>query len=359
MQRRDFLGAAGAALGGLGLAAGPARADEAARWKMVTSWPKNFPGLGTGAETLARYIGEMSGGRLTVQVYGAGELVPAFEVFDAVEQGVAQMGHSAAYYWKGKSPTFQFFSTLPFGMTAGEMSGWLYKGGGLELWEEAYRPFGLVPMPVGDTFVQMGGWFRRELQSVEDLQGLRMRIPGLGGEVLRRAGGTPVNIPGGELLVAMQTGNIDAAEWVGPWNDLAFGFHKVAKFYYGPGFHEPSSALEVIVDKAKFESLPADLRAAVENACMAENGYMLSEFTAANGAAQAVLTGTHGVAIGSFPEDVVRAAYAAAAEVAAETASFDDLARRVYESWSGFRAEAVARAPFAERGYMNDRARAG
>ena len=352
MQRRDFLGAAGAALGGLGLAAVPARAGEAVRWKMVTSWPKNFPGLGTGAETLARYIGEMSGGRLTVQVYGAGELVPAFEVFDAVEQGVAQMGHSASYYWKGKSPTFQFFSALPFGMTASEMSGWLYKGGGLELWEEAYRPFGLLPMPVGDTFVQMGGWFRRELRSVEDLQGLRMRIPGLGGEVLRRAGGTPVNIPGGELLVAMQTGNIDAVEWVGPWNDLAFGLHRVADYYYYPGWQEPCVVTEGTVNRAAYERLPEDLQAIVRVAAQAARLDMQAEYMAHNGDSLAALLGEHGVQLRPYPAEILAELRRHALEVAEEVAATDDFSRRVYDSYRGFQAKAQEFVRVSDQAYL-------
>jgi TRAP-type mannitol/chloroaromatic compound transport system substrate-binding protein len=248
MKRRQFLGqlGKGALLSGAGLAAAGCKPAEQAsqtgaapaaaafksvKWKMVTTWPKNFPGLGTGANYLAELITRMSGGRIEVKVYGAGELVPAFEVFDAVLQGTAQLGHGAAYYWKGKSEAAQFFSAVPFGLTAAEMNAWLYHGGGMELWQETYAPFGLIPMAAGNTGVQMAGWFNREINSLEDLKGLKMRIPGLGGEVLARAGGVPVNMPGGELFTALQSGAIDATEWVGPYNDLAFGFYKAAKYY--------------------------------------------------------------------------------------------------------------------------------
>jgi TRAP-type mannitol/chloroaromatic compound transport system substrate-binding protein len=212
MKRRDFIRQAGAgslAVGTAGLLAACGKEQQEQQsveakvqeqrfdWKMVTTWPKNFPGLGTSAEKLAELITEMSGGRLQVKVYGANELVPAFEVFDAVSRGTAQMGHGAAYYWKGKSEAAQFFSTVPFGMTAQEMNGWMYHGDGLGLWRELYRQFSLIPAPAGNTGVQMGGWFNKEINSVADLQGLKMRIPGLGGEVLKRAGGTPVNLPGG------------------------------------------------------------------------------------------------------------------------------------------------------------------
>ena len=242
MKRRHFLGTAGAGalltgglLSGCGQEAkqadtGVASQQQTFSWKMVTTWPKNFPGLGTGANNLAKLISEMSGGRVTVKVYGASELVPAFEVFDAVSSGTAEMGHGAAYYWKGKSEAAQFFAAVPFGMTAQEMNAWLYYGGGMQLWEEVYAPFGVLPAAAGNTGLQMGGWFNKEINGVEDLQGLKMRIPGLGGEVLKRAGGTPVNLPGGELFTSLQSGAIDATEWVGPYNDLAFGLYKAAKY---------------------------------------------------------------------------------------------------------------------------------
>ncbi|MEJ6773496.1 MAG: TRAP transporter substrate-binding protein, partial [Porticoccaceae bacterium] len=213
-------------------------------WKLVTTWPKNYPGLGTAPENFAKKVEAMSGGRLTIKVFGAGQLVPAFEVFDAVAQGTAQVGHGAAYYWTGKSKATSLFTAVPFGLNAQEMNGWLHYGGGLELWRELYAPFNLVPFAGGSTGVQMAGWFNREINSMEDIKGLKMRIPGLGGDVISRAGGVAVTIPGGELYTSMQTGVIDATEWVGPYNDLAFGFHQVAKYYYYPGWHEPGPILE-------------------------------------------------------------------------------------------------------------------
>src|SRR5688572_20735060 len=238
MDRRELLktlGAGAALATGLGACsrseapAAAATAGPKLKWKMVTTWPSNFPGLGTGASHLAALIGQMSGGRLEVKVFGAGELVPALEVFDAVASGTAELGHGAAYYWKGKSEAAQFFGAVPFGMNAQEVNGWLYSGGGIELWQELFAPFGVRPEPAGNTGVQLGGWFRKEIRSIADLKGLKMRIPGLGAEVLKRAGGTPVNLPGGEIFTALQTGAIDATEWVGPYNDLAFGLHTVAK----------------------------------------------------------------------------------------------------------------------------------
>lgn len=285
MKRRDFINKASVgalAAGSAVLAPGVAQAGTKIKWKMVTAWPKNFPGLGAGANLLAKMINGMSGGRMKVKVYGANELVPAFEVFDAVSKGTAQMGHSGAYYWKGKREATQFFSAVPFGLTAQEMNAWLYYGGGMELWRELYAPFNLIPAAAGNSGVQMAGWFNREIKTVDDLKGLKMRIPGLGGEVLRRAGGTTVNIPGGELFTSLQSGTIDATEWVGPYNDLAFGLYKVAKFYYYPGWHEPGSTMEALINKQAFNKLPDDLQSIVLAACKAVNMDMLSEYTARN-----------------------------------------------------------------------------
>ena len=339
MQRRDFLKGAGAgslALGA-GLAAGQAAAAKAEyRWKMVTSWPKNFPGVGTGANNLASLITELSNGRIQVKVYGAKELVPAFEVFDAVSRGTAELGHSAAYYWKGKVPQAQFFTTMPFGMVAQEYNAWIYHGGGQALWDEVYAPFNLKAVPAGNTGVQMGGWFNREINSLEDLKGLKMRIPGLGGEVLKRLGGTPINLPGGEIFTSLQSGNIDATEWVGPYNDLAFGLYKAARYYYYPGFHEPGTAFELLINREALESLPADLQAIVESAAKAVNMDMLAEYTARNPGALQQLVEQHGVELRRFPDEVLDELRKVSAEVVAEPAADDPQYKRVYEAYTAF-----------------------
>lgn len=348
MDRRDFLkaGSAVAATGALAACGGgnapvpagdAAAADVKLHWKMVTAWPANFPGLGAGAAKLAELIGRMSGGRLTVKVYGGGELVPPFEVFDAVSAGTAQMGHSGPYYWKGKAEAVQFFCAVPFGMNAQEQNGWLYHGGGLELWRELYARFDLVPFPAGNTGVQLAGWFRKEIASVGDLKGLKMRIPGLGGEVLARLGGAPVNIPGGELFTAMQTGAIDATEWVGPYNDLAFGLHKVARYAYYPGWQEPGPTLECMVNKTAFDALPEDLKAIVEAACRAVNDDMLADYTAANYRALESLVNEHGVQLKKLPDDVLAALREASSAVLEELAAKDEFTRRVYASFKAFR----------------------
>ncbi|RMG29111.1 MAG: TRAP transporter substrate-binding protein [Gammaproteobacteria bacterium] len=355
MKRRTFLRTAGAgaiAAGGV-LGAAPAIARRRhIRWKMVTTWPKNFPGLGTGANRLAKRIEEMSGGRIRVRVYGAKELVPAFEVFDAVARGTAQMGHGAAYYWKGKSETAQFFSTVPFGMTAREMNGWLFHGGGMELWRELYEPFGLIPAAAGNTGVQMAGWFNKEIRSVEDLKGLKMRIPGLGGEVLRRAGGTPVSLPGGELFTSLQSGAIDATEWVNPYNDLAFGLYKAAKYYYYPGWHEPGTTLECLINKQAFEALPKDLQAIVLAACRVANEEILDEYTAQNNAALRTLVEKHKVDVRPLPQDVLAKLKALSEEVVAEIAEKDPFARKVYTSYKRFYDETRAWTEISEKAYL-------
>ncbi|MDO6526462.1 TRAP transporter substrate-binding protein [Motilimonas sp. 1_MG-2023] len=326
--------------------------QEAIKWKLVTSWPKNFPGLGVAPERFAEKVGKMSGGRLTIKVYGAGELVPALQVFDAVSAGTAQMGHSGAYYWKGKSPAAQFFSTMPFGMTAQEMNAWLHNGGGLELWQEVYAPFGLVPLAGGNTDIQMGGWFNKEINSVSDLEGLKMRLPGLGGEVLKRAGGVPVNMPGGEIFTSLQTGAIDATEWVGPYNDLAFGLHKAAKYYYYPGWHEPGTTIEFMANKAALAALPEDLRMIVEVAAKATNEEMLDEYMVQNAKALKILVNEHGVELRQFPPEVMVKLKALTEEVLQEQVATDPQMKKVYDAYMAFLNDAKEYSKVSSKAYM-------
>lgn len=354
MHRRHFLQAAAASAVAVA-APSPLSAQEVIKWKMVTTWPKNFPGLGTGANNLAKLIGEMSGGHLEVKVYGAKELVGDFEVFDAVSRGTAEMGHGASYYWKGKHPASQFFSAVPFGLTAQEMNGWLYHGGGLALWTKLYEPFGLVPAAAGNTGVQMGGWFNKEIKSIDDLKGLKMRIPGLGGEVLKRAGGTPVSLPGGEIFPALQSGAIDATEWVGPYNDLAFGLFKAAKFYYYPGWHEPGTTMEAMVNKKALEALPKDLQSIVLNACRVANMDMISEFTALNNGALETLVTQHKVELRRFPDDVLKKLAELSGPVVAEIASQDPLSQEIYASYKAFRDKVIKWHTVSEQAFLNAR----
>jgi TRAP-type mannitol/chloroaromatic compound transport system substrate-binding protein len=363
--RRKFLQLMGVGATGLGLSACGDEKNQTVssqnipqqkfEWKMVTTWPKNFPGLGTGAQYLADIISEMSNGRLTIKVYGAGEIVPAFESFDAVQSGTAQMGHGSAYYWKGKNPAFQFFSTVPFGMNANEMNAWLYQGDGMKLWRRAYKPFGLIPMAAGNSMVQMGGWFNKEINSLDDLVGLKMRIPGLGGEVLRLAGGTPVNVPGGDLFVSLQKGVIDATEWVGPYNDLAFGLHKAAKYYYSPGWHEPGTTMECFVNAEAYNQLPEDLKSIVEYASRVANQNMMQEFTTRNHDALEMLINEHKVEMREFPSEVLEKFRQLSQQVVAEVVGDDPFAQEIYDSYQQFLSKSKAWFDVSERAYLNIR----
>jgi len=354
MDRRDFLRKAvvAGATASVVLSGAPAvHAKKTYNWRMVTTWPPHFPVLGEGAEMLARVVEKMSGGRMRIRVYGGGELVPPLEAFDAVSQGIVEMGHGAAYYWAGKSPATQFFTSIPFGMNAQQMNAWLYAGGGLKLWEEVYAPFNLIPMPAGNTGVQMGGWFNREINSIEDIKGLKMRIPGLGGKVISRAGGAAVLSAGGEIYTNLERGVIDATEWVGPYHDYLMGFYRIAKYYYYPGWHEPGSVLELIINKKRFESLPEDLQSIIRTAAQATNIWMLSEFESKNYAYLRKLIKEHKVRLKRFPEDVIRAFKKYSEEVIDEVTRKDKMSRRVYESFSRFKKEISEWAKVSERAY--------
>ena len=359
MKRRDVLTGAGAlAVAGCAenqTADCEAGSQESFSWKMVTTWPPNFPGMGSGVARMAKQIEQASAGRLKIKVYAAGELVPAMEVFDTVSRGTVEMGHGAAYYWKGKSEAAQFFTAIPFGMTAMEMNGWLYFGGGLELYRELYGQFSLVPFPAGNTGVQMGGWFNREINSINDLQGLVMRIPGFGGAVLERAGGTPVTLPGGEIFTSLQTGAIDATEWVGPYNDMVMGLQDAAKFYYYPGWQEPGPSLECIVNQDAWAKLPADLQGIVELACSALNDQMTAEFTARNAEYLAELEQDASVQIREFPAEVLAQLRTYSNELVAELIERDESAAKIFASFSAYKKKAQRWSQLSEQAYLNAR----
>ncbi|MEM9224702.1 MAG: TRAP transporter substrate-binding protein [Pseudomonadota bacterium] len=359
MDRRAFLKstAVGAAAAGATTLAAPAIAQGRQEWKMVTTWPKNFPGLGTGAQRLADRITALTDGRLTVKLFAGGELVPPFESFDAVANGTADMYHGADYYWQGKHPAFAFFTAVPMGFTAAEINAWVMHGGGQALWDELAGGFGVKCFPAGNTGVQMGGWFAKEINSLEDLKGLKFRMPGLGGEVLRQLGVNVVALPGGEIFQALQSGAIDGTEWVGPWNDLAFGFYRVVNNYYYPGFHEPGAMLAAGVNKAKFDALQAADKAAVENACLAENDYMYAEFMAKNGSALEALVNKHGVILREFPDAVFSGFAEASADVVNAVGDHDDLGKRVLASFTKARADYANWTRISEQAYSDERTR--
>lgn len=322
------------------------------QWSCVTSWPPKFPGLGMAPENVATRIAAASGGRLKIKVYGGGELVPPFEVFDAVSRGTVEMGHGASYYHKGKVDAAQFFTAIPFGMTNAELNGWLYYGGGLELYHELYSSFDLVPFPTGNTGVQMGGWFNKEINSIDDLKGLKMRIPGLGGEVLRRAGGTPVTLPGAEIFTALQTGAIDATEWVGPYNDASFGLHKAAKYYYYPGWQEPGPGLETIINKQAWDSLPPDLQAIVRITCQAITTDTAAEYANGNANSLMQLQQDPNIEIRPFPADVLRLLREIAAEVVEDLMADDPAAAKIGKAYFEHLKKASENSRLTEQAYL-------
>ena len=361
MKRRQFI--KGAVTGGVAAAAttaassfpAPAIAQGVRELKMVTTWPKRFPGLGTAAEELAERIGQMSDGKLTVKVFAAGELVPPFESFDAVSSGTADISHSAAYYWQGKSPGFNFFTAVPFGLNGLEHASWIYFGGGQQLWDELAGGFNIKPFMRASTGVQMGGWFRKEVNTLDDFKGLKFRMPGLGGEVLRRLGASVVNLPGGEIFPALQSGAIDGTEWVGPWNDLAFGFYKVAKYYYWPGFHEPGTTGEVLFNKDVWESLPKDQQAMLEALIQAQAWKEYADFNAQNGGALDTLVNKHKVQLRKFSDELLTEVGRVSGEVVAEVGNSDPMTKKIYESFLDFRKKMVGYTKISEQAYLNAR----
>ncbi len=307
------------------------------RWKMVTSWPPSFPILQTGVERFAKRVGELSKGRLTIQVYAGGELVPPLGVFDAVSSGSVECGHSAAYYWAGKCNAAQWFTSIPFGLDAQGMNAWFYFGNGLKLWEEVYSRFNLVPRPAGNTGVQMGGWFNKKIEKMADFKGLKMRIPGIGGKVIGKAGGAVTLLPAGEIYTSLERGVIDATEWIGPFHDIRMGFYKVAKYYYGPGWHEPGSTLELIVNKKAYEALPLDLKMAVDTAAAELNIQMLSEFETKNAMALRELKKEKKIQILRFPDPVLEGLRKLSEQTISEMAQKDALSKKVNEDFQKFK----------------------
>jgi len=333
----------------------PGIVSKQRKLKMVTAWPKNFPGLGTGVERLAKRIETLSDGDIQVKVYAAGELVGALDGFDAVSQGKADMYHAAEYYWQGKSPAFNFFAAVPMGMLASEINAWIRFGGGQELWDELSGRFNVKAFLAGNTGTQMGGWYKKDINSIADFQGLRIRMPGLGGEVLKRLGATPVTKQGGEIFQALSQGNIDATEWIGPWNDLAFGFHTIVKNYYYPGFHEPGSALSLGLNKDLWEDMSPKEKAIIEAASAAENDIMYAEFNANNGRALDTLVNEHGVKLKRFSDEILAKLAEVSDQVLKDTASNDELSKRVYDSYSTSRAYSMRWGAISEQAFAHAR----
>ena len=300
-------------------------------WKMATSWPPNFPILGEGANMIAQMVEEMSGGQMKIKVYGGGELIPALGVFDAVSQGSIEMGHSAPYYWAGKIPEAVFFATVPFGLQGSDMSSWLLSDEAKALWAASYAPHNVVPFLAGNSDTQMGGWFRKEINSIEDFKGLKMRIPGLGGKVVSKAGGSAMNVAAGEIYTNLERGVIDATEWIGPSHDKTMGFDKVAKYYYYPGWHEPGTTFELTVNKQQFDALPKHLQKIIEAASSASALWVHAQFEMRNAQVLAQLK-EEGIEMRRFPDEVLKQLKQYTDETLQEMLAENPNVKPIYES---------------------------
>jgi TRAP-type mannitol/chloroaromatic compound transport system substrate-binding protein len=357
MDRRKFLTTAGVGAGAAALATPHVARAQAIEWKMTTAFPPGQPFYSTGPGSLTDFtdrVRAMSNGALDIQVYHAGELVPAFEGFDAVRQGIVEMNGWVSYFGAGKVPAAQFFGAVPFGMSTQGQNAWFYIGDGIDLWNETYEPLGIVAMPVGATGVQMTGWFNKEINSIEDMQGLKMRIPGLAGRAYARVGVDVQLLPGGEIFPALERGVIDAAEFVGPYQDRRLGLQNAAKFYHTTGWHEPATTGELIISKAAWDSLPADLQLIVRTACMAACLESVTWSEANNGEALTDLIENFGVTAAVLPEPVVDALRTATADVLSERAAADPLTQEVHDSYMAFKANHDRWAGISESPWLRD-----
>ena len=324
-------------------------------FKMVTTWPKDFPGLGTSASRLAFKINKASQGQINIKVFGSGELVPPYESFDAVRNGVADMCHDSPYYWLSKHPATVFFSTLPSGMNSLEQTSWLLFGGGQELWDELYNNFNLIAFPSGNAGLQMFGWFKKEINSLDDLIGLKIRMSGMHAEVLNRIGAITVNIPGGEIMTSLQAGVVDGVEWGGPWMDLAFGFHKIVPYCYGPGLHEPGLNTSLTINKKVFESLPDNLKNIIKLCCYSEITESLAEFNFRNAIVYKELLEKYKVKFRLLPNDIIKAWVENSELVIKEIANKDDISKKIYNSWKSHRQNAKDIAKYYNLGFLKSR----
>ena len=338
MDRRSIIKNAGLA-GVLAAGIAPAvHAQAAIRWRLASSFPKSLDTIHGAADVFAKAVKNMTGGKFEISVHAAGELMPAFGVVDGVQQGSVEMCHTAPYYFFGKDETFALGCAIPFGLNSRQMTAWMYEGNGLKLMREFYAKFNIVNFPGGNTGAQMGGWYRKEIKSLADIKGLKMRIGGFGGKVLERIGGVPQNIPGGEIYQALEKGTIDAAEWVGPYDDLKLGFNKVAPNYYYPGWWEGGPELDFFINNKAFEALSPEYKAIVEAAAAQAHSDMQAKYDARNPAALKQLVGA-GSKLRPFPKDVMNAAFKESMALYEELSAKNENWKKVYADYSKFRAE--------------------
>jgi TRAP-type mannitol/chloroaromatic compound transport system substrate-binding protein len=356
MERRKFLGTAGlGALAGApvaGTAIAQSPSAPTIRWRLASSFPKSLDTLFGGAEYFCQRVASLTGNRFQIRAFAGGEIVPALQVLDAVQNGTIECGHTASYYYTGKDPAFAFDTTLPFGLNTRQQNAWMYGGGGLELVRGLYRQYGAINFPAGNTGAQMGGWFRKEIKSVEDLKGLKFRIPGLQGQMLAKLGVVPQQIAGGDIYTALEKGTIDAAEWVGPYDDEKLGFVRVAKFYYYPGFWEGTAQLSVIVNQKQWESLPAEYKMAIESAATEANAHTTAQYDTKNPQALRRLVAA-GAQLRAFPRPVMEAAYKAAFELYGQLVAQSPQFKRIYDPWLAYRNDAYLWFRVSEHSFEN------
>lgn len=356
LPRRALLSAGAAATGAL--LATPALSQNQRRWRMATAWPKNLPGPGVSAQRIADRIGALSDERLTVELFAAGELVPAFGVFDAVATGAVEIGHAASVFWTSKMRAAALFTAAPFGLTPWEHLAWIEAGDGQAAWQTLYAPFGVRPYLGGNTGPSLGGWFRRPLAGLDDLKGLKMRIAGLGAETLQALGVSPQSLAPGEIVTALQTGVVDGAEFASPSADYALGLSKAAAIGYAPGFHEPNGASEALINDGAWSALPADLQAIVAAACREEHAMGLAESERTNAAALERIAGDDGAQVARWPSDVIAAAGPAALAALAALAEEGPAAAAALTSWRAARDRAVQTASASYAPFLAARAAA-
>ncbi len=356
MERRKFLKGAAIGAGATALAT-PALAQSGKSMTIVSTWPRDFPGLGISAQRLAARIAQLSDGALNVEYFAAGERVGAFDSFDEVASGNSQAYIAADYYWGGKHPAFNFFTAVPFGMTTPQWNAWIKFGGGQDLWDQLSGEFGLKAYMCGSTGTQAGGWFNKEMNSPDDFKGLKMRIPGLGGQVLSKLGASTVSLPGGQIYENLVSGAIEATEWVGPYNDYFMKFYEAAKFYYTGGMHEPGGGLAFGMNRGWFDGLSDVEKAVIEAACMEEHAASHEENIAKNGEFLAKLVNDHGVQIRAFDDDTWDAFGEAAAEVFEEVRGHSDLAANIHDAFQASLRETGTMMANFEGTFVNQRNR--
>jgi len=341
MKRRAFFKGAGLGLAAASVAAPAiAQSQPEVKWRLTSSFPKSLDTLFGGADFMAKRVAELTDGKFQIRVFAAGEIVPALQALDAVQNATVEACHTASYYFIGKDPTFAFDAAVPFGPNTRQQQSWMVHGGGLELMREFFKDYGAIQFPCGNTGAQMGGWLRKEIKTVEDMKGLKFRIGGFAGMVMSKLGVVPQQIPGGDIYPALEKGTIDAAEWVGPYDDEKLGFHKVAPFYYYPGWWEGSTQISTLVNLKAFDALPPSYRAALQSACAEANTWVMTKYDVENPVALRRLIAS-GTQLRAWPRPVMEACYKAAQEVCEETAAKNPKFKKIYEAWKVFRDEQI------------------